>query len=122
MVRTHTAVRVILALGPMLYAQSSPPPTRKQPVTDVYHAVKVIDDYRWLEDWSNPETQAWSNAQNTYARKYLDAIPGRAALRNEIAARLSKQAGNFAALIRAGDKLFALRFQPPKEQRFLVAL
>jgi hypothetical protein len=27
-----------------------PPPSPKRPVTDVYHGVKVVDDYRWLEN------------------------------------------------------------------------
>jgi len=30
-------------------------PTPKHPVTDQYFDVKVTDDYRWLENWDDPE-------------------------------------------------------------------
>ena len=26
------------------------PPAEKRPVTDSYHGIKVVDDYRWLEN------------------------------------------------------------------------
>jgi prolyl oligopeptidase len=67
--RTHWILSAALATGQLLHGQSGPPPAVKRPVTDLYHGVKVVDDYRWLENWSNPETQAWRDAQNNYARK-----------------------------------------------------
>lgn len=42
------------------------PPTEKKPVTDEYHGVKVVDEYRWLEDSSSPAVKAWTRAQNDY--------------------------------------------------------
>ena len=77
MLRSHWIAVSVLIIGALLPGQSGPPIARKEPVTDVYHGVKVTDDYRWLEDWSNPNTRLWSDAQNEYARKYLGAIPGR---------------------------------------------
>lgn len=49
-------------------------------------------------------------------------LPGRAVLREQITALLSKQAENFFGLSRRGGKLFALHFQPPKEQPFLIEI
>ncbi|MEI9897353.1 MAG: hypothetical protein WDN28_26720 [Chthoniobacter sp.] len=46
----------------MSYAEN--PPTEKKPVTDEYHGVKVVDDYRWLEDAGTPAVKAWTDAQN----------------------------------------------------------
>src|SRR5688572_23654561 len=54
--------------------------TPKTPVTDEYHGVKVVDEYRWLEDGKAPDVRAWSDAQNAAARAYLDKLPARDAL------------------------------------------
>jgi len=122
MLRPHWIACAALIVGPLVQGQSGPRPARKQPVTDIYHGVKVADDYRWLEDWSNSETQSWSDAQNAYARKYLEAIPGRSVLREQLSNLLSKQGSDFLALRRRGDKIFTLHFQPPREQPFLIVL
>jgi hypothetical protein len=53
----------------------TPPPTKKQPVVDDYHGVEVSDDYRWLEDWQDPQVRNWSNDQNNYARDALKQLP-----------------------------------------------
>ena len=39
---------------------AGPPATPKKPVTDVYHGVKVVDDYRRLEDINDPAVRAGS--------------------------------------------------------------
>ena len=64
------------------------PETRRVDQVDTFHGVEVADPYRWLEDdvRSSPEVAAWVKAQNTIARKYLDAIPER----KEIQERLTK--------------------------------
>ena len=41
-----------------------PPETKKLPVSDTYHGVTVRDDYRWLENWDDPEVKQWSAAEN----------------------------------------------------------
>lgn len=48
---------------------------------DVLHGVAVPDPYRWLEDASSPETQAWIAAQNRLTRGYLDGLPQRSRIR-----------------------------------------
>jgi prolyl oligopeptidase len=63
-----------------LVAQVSAPPTPRRPVTDTYHGVKITDDYRWLEDFENPEVKRWSAAQNKVSRGFLDSLPGRDAI------------------------------------------
>lgn len=71
-----------LALAqPLVY-----PETRRQEVVDDYHGVQVADPYRWLEDDTSAETQAWVKAQNEVTLPWLRAIPGREVLR----ARLEK--------------------------------
>ena len=52
------------------------PATPRVPVTDTYHGVMVVDDYRWLENGDAPKVKAWSAAQNARARAFLDRLPG----------------------------------------------
>lgn len=74
-------------------AMTPPPPTRAEPVTDTVHGVSITDDYRWLEgdnsvegDWGKmtPEIAAWTDEQNAYTRAFLDNLPGRKRLEEEL--------------------------------------
>jgi prolyl oligopeptidase len=47
---------------------------------DRLHGAEVRDPYRWLEDPTKPEVQAWMKAQDEYARSRLAMLPGRDAL------------------------------------------
>ena len=68
-----TSPRVTTAAG-------APPAARKTPVTDTYFGTQLVDDYRWLEDVSNPEVKTWLKAQADYTKGILDRIPGRDSL------------------------------------------
>src|SRR5690349_7599460 len=97
------------------------PATPKIPVTDVYHGVRVTDDYRWLEDDGAPAVQAWVAAQNKLARAYLDAIPQRPAIAREVSSLMrTKVARRYDFELRGS--LFAMRTQPPRNQPQLVAM
>jgi prolyl oligopeptidase len=109
----------------LMFAADDLPPvpaTPKRPVTDEYHGIKVVDDYRWLETASDPEVRQWSDAQNTRTRSYLDRLPMLA----EIAARLkrlySDQAPGFSGLWERSGVLFAVETKPPLAQPLLVTL
>jgi hypothetical protein len=39
------------------------PASARVPVIDEYFGVKVIDEYRWLEDAKSPRVQEWNKAQ-----------------------------------------------------------
>jgi prolyl oligopeptidase len=97
-----------------------PPATPERPVTDTYHGVTVIDNYRWLEKDADPEVKAWSAAQNRYARAFLDAQPTRAALQSQLAKLYGSSSSSYSALRYRNGFLFALKSQPPKEQPLLV--
>jgi prolyl oligopeptidase len=104
----------------MLFAQ--PPATPKRPATDTYHSVKVTDDYRWLENASDPSVQAWSDGQNRNARRYLDGLPARTSVYEELNKLITRQSPRYFAMTYRGGTLFALKMQPPKEQAILVTL
>ena len=98
------------------------PATRKAQVTDTYHGTRVVDDYRWLEDWNNPDVRKWTEAQNAYARGILDHLESRDAIRARVAELRSDQAESYSALAWRNGKLFALKRQPPKQQPFLIVM
>lgn len=112
----------ILALLSASFAASAPPATPKKSVTDTYHGVKVTDDYRWLEDWDDKAVKAWSEAQNAHARGVLDQLPGADALRRKLTTIMAAKTTGHSSLAVRGDRVFALRRQPPKEQPVLVVL
>ena len=103
-------------------ATPGPPVAPKKPVVDVYQGVSVTDDYRWLENYSDPAVRSWSDSQNQYARKYLDALPPRAALYDELKRLYSQPFPRYSALQTRPGALFALKNQPPQEQPLLVLL
>ena len=62
------------------------PTTEKKIVTDNYFGTEVDDPYRWLEDDRSPETEAWVKEENKVTFDYLNQIP----YRNELKEELSK--------------------------------
>lgn len=106
--------------APAASAASAAPVARKEPVTDEYHGVQVVDDYRWLEEWSNPDVKAWSDGQNAHARAVLDALPHADDIRARLTELETGQSVDYRALDWKGGRLFALKYQPPKQQPLLV--
>jgi prolyl oligopeptidase len=53
------------------------PSTRADSLVDTVHGVAIPDPYRWIEDEKSSEVQAWMKVQDAYARKHLQALPGR---------------------------------------------
>lgn len=98
------------------------PPTPKHPVIDVYHGVKVVDDYQWLENNNSPQVRAWSVEQNQRARTFLNAIPDHSRIYNWLRDLNRAQSPDYVGIENVGGKLFALKFEPGKQQRFLVTL
>ncbi len=110
---------VALAQGPSI---PRPPATPKRPVTDEYQGVRITDDYRWLENWDDPEVKQWSAAQNARSREYLDHLPARPAIVQMLKQALSASSAAYYDLQFRGGTLFAMKYQPPQQQPMLVAL
>src|SRR5580698_6984666 len=80
---------VILFCGVAHAGDPGAPPAEQQVVTDTYHGVQVSDPYRWLEDSTNAQVREWSEAQDQRTRKYLDALPQRAPIYNQLLRQIS---------------------------------
>jgi prolyl oligopeptidase len=98
------------------------PETRTSPVTDSYHSTEVVDDYRWLEDWDDPETQAWSSAQNELARSYLDQLPSVPEIRTRVTELMDLLPVRYNRLSWKAGRLFAIKTDPLMEQPILVVM
>lgn len=71
----------------------APPPTRTDVVTETVQGVSLTDKYRWLEGDNSkpdgmgamtPEVAAWTDAQNAYTRAFLDNLPGRKLVEDQL--------------------------------------
>src|SRR4029077_4084294 len=85
-----------------------------------------------LETDDDAQVKAWSDAENQQTRKYLDSLPDRAAIEKQLQEWYAKTSPSYFSLvsrsatgrIRRGEPgiLFAMKFQPPKQQPLLVTL
>jgi len=116
------AIVGFLAITLAACSPSGSPQTSRAPVTDTYHEVAVTEDYRWLEDWDDPQVRSWSDEQNRYARTILDGLPHVSEIRSRIAEILEAESAIYFGLSWHEATLFAIKRQPPKQQPFLVAL
>jgi prolyl oligopeptidase len=116
---TTCLITISLAQSPPV---SKPPDTPKRPVTDVYQGVKVTEDYRWLENWDDPQTKQWSAAQNARSREYLDRLALRPVVKDRLTQLTRSRSARYFDLQFRGGMLFAMKYQPPQEQPILVAL
>ena len=61
-----------------------PKAERDETVVDDYFGTKVADPYRWLENDTSAETNAWVEAQRALTNEYLSHIPLRAKLKDRL--------------------------------------
>jgi prolyl oligopeptidase len=88
------------------------PAASRSDIVDDLFGHQVADPYRWLEDGSSAETEAWLEAQDAIARPYLDSLPGRDAARKRLRQLLPGFIGPPTVL---GDRSFFSRRLPEQE-------
>jgi len=96
--------------------------TAKKPVADAYHGVSVADDYQWLEESGAEPVKDWSRKQNDRTHAYLDQIPFREGIAQELMQLRSEESARFSGLSERHGRVLALRFKPPAQQPALVRL
>ena len=123
--RSRGLVGAAVVLAGLLSAGCNPraaAPTPKQPATNAYHGVAVVDDYQWLENGSSPEVRQWSAAQNERARAVLDKLPVRPWVEDRLARLMSDTSATYVSLTWRQEQWFLLKFQPPAQQPVLITL
>jgi prolyl oligopeptidase len=91
-----------------------PPKTPVQPVTDTMHGVLITDEYRWLENKTDPAAVNWTRAQHDYGNVFLESSQKKhEGLREDIAAYIDRDYESplnkegkrvFQTIKRKGDK------------------
>src|SRR5271154_7077017 len=105
------AAALLIGSGWAAAQQSGPPPsTEKTPITDIYHGVSVVDDYRWLENWDDPKVKAWVAAQNAYTQSYVSTLRQRPAIVEFFKKSRQQAQVAYGEFLYARGKLFALKF------------
>jgi prolyl oligopeptidase len=99
----------------MAEASAGPPVARVAPVTETLFGVQVTDPYRWMEQ-EGPEWQTYVRAEGDFAKRALDAIPGRDAL----LAAVSRDTGALAAVssVQTGGDLIFIQARPVGTETF----
>ncbi|MEJ7932901.1 prolyl oligopeptidase family serine peptidase [Sphingobium sp. AN558] len=82
------------------------PATQRLDIVEDHFGVKVADPYRWLESdlRSDPAVRDWVRRENGLTRAYIDALPGRDALKARMQALFSH--GRFTIPRKAGGRYF----------------
>jgi prolyl oligopeptidase len=102
-------------VAPPRAARPDFPASRRDDVVDHLGGIAIADPYRWLEDATQPEVQAWMKAQDDYARQRLAALPGREALASRLRDMLYFD--SISPPTRRGDRLFYSRKHKDKDKR-----
>jgi prolyl oligopeptidase len=119
----RAACALAFASTTALAAAIAPPPaTMRDAAFDVIQGVRVEDPYRWLEDPNDPKVQAWSDAQNARTRDYLDALPTRGSVKQQLTTLITATSPAYYDLEARGNLVFALYSDPAKQQPMLVTL
>ncbi len=98
------------------------PDTLARPVTNIYQGVEVVDNYRWLENFNDPEVKQWSADQNAATREYLDHLSVRSNIVKQLEKIYSHTSASYSSIQARPGLLFALKFQPPAQQPWLITL
>lgn len=82
------------------------PIARRLDLVEDHFGVKVADPYRWLENdlRADPAVRDWVAQENALTRRYIDGLPGRAALKARMQALLSH--GRYTVPRKAGGRYF----------------
>ncbi len=94
------------------------PRAPRLPIIEEIGGFSIEDPYRWLEDPADPQTVAWSAAQDALTRPALDALPGRELLADRLHTLL--RAGREGPPVPRGEQGFRLRRAPNQQHAVVV--
>lgn len=96
---------MLVALCPFVGVLAQAPVAKVQAVTDDYYGTQVTDPYRWMESGKDPDWMPWLQAQAKHTQGVFAAMPGRASLLADVAAR-SGELTTVGQAEQAGGRVF----------------
>src|ERR1035437_7300798 len=97
-------------------------PAPREPHTNVFFEVAVVDDSQWLEDASAPAVRVWTRMENERTRAYFAQLPFRDGIAQQLAQLRGEESARYNDLQERKGRIFALRFKPSAQQPVLVRL
>ncbi len=95
----------------------APPKAKQEPVVEMMHGHKIVDEYRWLENADDPATQQFTRDQLAYMHALLDKQPQREAIHKRLSELLT--IGSLGAPQPAGKLYFYTRREGTQNQPIL---
>lgn len=80
------------------------PATAQDSTVDTYFGQTVADPYRWLENDTSAQTEAWVKAQNEVTFGYLEKVPFRGHIQKELTERVNFE--RYSAPFKIGEYYF----------------
>jgi prolyl oligopeptidase len=93
------------------------PEARTVDASDTFHGVVVPDPWRWLEDETAPEVQAWMKAEDAHTRARLATVP----VRERLEKRFTElyYVDSVSAPVQRGNRFFYMRTHADREKAIL---
>ncbi|GIG02189.1 prolyl oligopeptidase family serine peptidase [Catellatospora citrea] len=101
-------------------APSAYPPAARLNLVEQLHGHRIADPYRWLEDPADPDTAAWSRAQDELLAEHRAGWSDRAALRERLAQLLA--VGAVTAPVWYGEHGFFQRRAAEQDHAVLLVI
>jgi len=101
-------------------AAPSPPPAERLDVVDELFGYRIEDPYRWLEDPTSPQTQAWGQAQDEVFAAHRATWPGLDRMRGRLTELLG--AGLVTPPVWRGQRQFLMRRTAQQEHAVLLTI
>lgn len=110
----------LLALASALAAAPLPVPTPRDDVVEIIQGQRIADPYRWLENAADPRVRAWSDQENALTRRYIDGLPYRREVGDELMHLAQAASPAYSGLQARGPYVFATYFDPAHEQQPVI--
>jgi prolyl oligopeptidase len=97
------------------------PETKRETVTETYHAVVVSDPYRWLECACSQEVADWLDRENAITDAYLHDTPQWLAIAERLKVLTKVRSKEYAGFRHVGGPSFVLYKDPTVHQTSVLA-